>query len=103
MIRFAWEGITSFSNLPLRIASLVGFCISLFSLALTFWAFYTKFSGRAIPGWASIVIPLLLIGGLNILFLGIVGEYIGKIYLEVKNRPVFVIREKLNFDRPEGK
>jgi glycosyltransferase involved in cell wall biosynthesis len=60
------------------------------------WALYEKYAGRTIPGWTSTVIPLFFIGGLNILFLGLIGEYIGKIYLEVKRRPLFVIKERLN-------
>ncbi|MBI5100502.1 MAG: glycosyltransferase family 2 protein [Nitrospirae bacterium] len=96
MLAFAWEGITSFSNVPLRLASFSGLIISIASLALVLWAFYEKFAGRTIPGWTSTVIPIFFIGGLNILFLGLIGEYIGKIYLEVKRRPLFFIRETHN-------
>lgn len=96
MISFAWEGITSFSNVPLRIASFTGFFISVLSLLLILWAFFEKFAGRTIPGWASTVIPMFFIGGLNILFLGLIGEYVGKIYMEVKRRPSFIIKEKHN-------
>ena len=98
MIHFAWEGVTSFSSIPLRLASLTGVGIFLGTVCLIIWAFYTKLIGHAIPGWASIVIPLFFIGGLNILFLGLIGEYIGKIYLEVKKRPLFLIKEKFNLD-----
>jgi polyisoprenyl-phosphate glycosyltransferase len=96
MIAFAWEGITSFSNVPLRLASFSGLIMFIASICLMMWAFYTKIAGRAIPGWASIVIPISFIGGLNILFLGIIGEYIGKIYLEVKKRPLYIIKESYN-------
>ncbi len=96
MLAFAWEGITSFSNLPLRTASLAGLVISAASLALVIWALYEKFAGRTVPGWTSTVIPLFFIGGLNILFLGLIGEYVGKIYLEVKRRPLFFVKEMLN-------
>jgi glycosyltransferase involved in cell wall biosynthesis len=96
MMAFAWEGITSFSIIPLRIASFTGFFISGLSVCLIMWALYEKYAGRTIPGWTSTVIPLFFIGGLNILFLGLIGEYIGKIYLEVKRRPLFVIKERLN-------
>jgi glycosyltransferase involved in cell wall biosynthesis len=98
MVSFAWEGITSFSSVPLRLASLAGFIISLGSVGLILWALYVRLSGKAIPGWASIVIPLFFIGGLNILFLGLMGEYIGKIYSEVKKRPLFIIRERHNIN-----
>ena len=98
MLSFAWEGITSFSPVPLRIASLTGFIIFLGSLGLIVWALYVRLTGKAIPGWASLIIPLFFIGGLNILFLGLIGEYIGKIYSEVKKRPLFIIREKYNIN-----
>jgi len=96
MLAFAWEGVTSFSSMPLRIASFAGGLISLLAVFLIAWAFYTKLRGNAVPGWASIVIPIFFIGGLNIFFLGLIGEYIGKIYLEVKRRPPFIIRESYN-------
>ncbi|MBM4146298.1 MAG: glycosyltransferase [Nitrospira sp.] len=98
MLSFAWEGITSFSSAPLRLASITGFIISLGSVGLIVWALYVRLSGKAIPGWASIVIPLFFIGGLNILFLGLMGEYIGKIYSEVKKRPLFIIQERHNIN-----
>ena len=68
------------------------------------WAFTVKLMGKTIPGWTSLAIPLFFIGGLNILFLGILGEYIGKIYSEVKQRPRFIINEKINLsqDDPES-
>ncbi|MGD0280887.1 MAG: glycosyltransferase family 2 protein [Dissulfurispiraceae bacterium] len=102
MITFAWEGITSFSNIPLRIASFTGFFISALSMLLILWALYEKFAGRTIPGWTSTVIPLFFIGGLNILFLGLIGEYVGKVYMEVKRRPLFIIKEKYNFGDDSG-
>ena len=97
MISFAWQGVTSFSNVPLRMASFSGFFISLMSVCLILWALYEKYSGRTIPGWTSTVIPIFFIGGLNILFLGLIGEYIGKMYIEVKRRPLYIIKEKRNF------
>jgi glycosyltransferase involved in cell wall biosynthesis len=102
MIAFAWEGITSFSSVPLRIASVTGFIISLGSLCLIVWAFLTTLAGRTIPGWASIVIPIFFIGGLNMLFLGLIGEYLSKMYLEVKRRPLFIIKETHNMDDEPG-
>ncbi len=102
MLAFAWEGITSFSKVPLRIASFAGFCIFLASLALVVWASYIKFSGGAIPGWTSIVIPIFFIGGLNMLFLGLIGEYVGKMYLEVKRRPLFIVKEQYNINSGKG-
>jgi len=101
MLRFAWDGITSFSNAPLRAAFVTGFAISLVSVALIAWALYVRLTGQAIPGWASIVIPVLFVGGLNILFVGLVAEYVGKVYIEVKRRPLFVIQERYNFEQDE--
>jgi polyisoprenyl-phosphate glycosyltransferase len=98
MVSFAWQGITSFSSVPLRMASVTGLAIFIGSLCLIAWALYTKIRGEAIPGWTSIVIPMFFIGGLNILFLGLIGEYIGKIYLEVKKRPLFIVKERYNLD-----
>ena len=62
------------------------------------WSIVVKIIGGAIPGWTSTVAPLYLLGGVQLLFLGIVGEYIGKIYSEVKNRPRYIIQETINFD-----
>jgi glycosyltransferase involved in cell wall biosynthesis len=98
MLSFAWEGITSFSNVPLRLASLTGMVISTASLLLVIWALYEKIAGKTVPGWSSTVIPIFFIGGLNILFLGLIGEYIGKIYLEVKRRPLFLVKELHNLE-----
>jgi glycosyltransferase involved in cell wall biosynthesis len=98
MVSFAWQGITSFSSVPLRMASVTGLAIFFGSLGLIAWALYTKVHGEAIPGWTSIVIPMFFIGGLNILFLGLIGEYIGKMYLEVKKRPIFIVKERYNLD-----
>lgn len=98
MLSFAIEGITSFSYFPLRISSIFGFTIFTISLLLMVWAFITKILGNAIPGWASTILPLYLFGGLQLMFLGIIGEYIGKIYMEVKKRPLFIVKEKVNFE-----
>ena len=62
------------------------------------WSIVVKIIGGALPGWTSTVAPLYLLGGVQLLFLGIVGEYIGKIYSEVKNRPRYIIQEMINFD-----
>lgn len=97
MISFAIEGITSFSYLPLRLASILGIFLALGSLCLTVWVLLVKISGQSVPGWTSTVLPMYLLGGIQLLFLGIIGEYIGKIYLETKRRPPFIIKSKDNF------
>ena len=98
MISFAIEGVTSFSNFPLRIATISGFVIFIGALILTIWALTNKFMGFVIPGWTSTVLPLYLFGGIQLMFLGIIGEYIGKIYMEVKKRPAYIVKETYNFD-----
>jgi glycosyltransferase involved in cell wall biosynthesis len=94
-VRFAWEGITSFSVYPLRFIFWLGLSIFIASIALIIWALVTVFSEKAIPGWASTVIPLFLFSGLQMISVGILGEYIGKIYKEVKSRPRFIIEDKV--------
>ena len=95
MIAFAWEGISSFSIVPLRVITITGFLIFIASLFMTFWAIAVKISGKSIAGWLSVVLPMYILGGLNLFFLGILGEYIGKIYMETKRRPRYVVEERL--------
>jgi len=95
MLSFAWEGITSFSTVPLRVITITGFVIFILSLVMTVWAIGVKLSGRSIAGWLSVVLPMYILGGLNLFFLGILGEYIGKIYLETKKRPRYIVEERL--------
>jgi len=96
MIAVAIEGITSFSHLPLRLSTFVGLLVFISSFALSVWALLTKAFGYTVPGWTSTVIPIYLFGGIQLVFLGIIGEYIGKIYLETKNRPIYIVKETLN-------
>lgn len=91
----ALDGITSFSVVPLRMVTGSGILIFLFSCAMTLFYLYEKFMGRTPPGWAGTVIPIYFLGGVQIMFLGLVGEYIGKIYKEVKARPRFIKDEEL--------
>lgn len=96
MISLAWEGVTSFSVAPLRLVSAVGFLIALASLTVTIWALTVKFvAGTAVPGWASTVVPLYFLGGVQILCLGVIGEYVGKIYLESKRRPRYAVEDRI--------
>lgn len=98
MFSFAIEGITSFTYFPLRLASVTGFLIAIVSLLLSAWALIIKVLGEAVPGWASTVLPMYFLGGIQLLFLGVIGEYIGKIFIETKRRPLFIIKEKYNFN-----
>jgi glycosyltransferase involved in cell wall biosynthesis len=98
LISFAIEGITSFSSVPLRIASLLGFMIFIGTLLLSIWVLIVTLGHASVPGWASTVLPVYFLGGIQLIFFGILGEYIGKIYMEVKKRPLFIIKEKFNFE-----
>ena len=95
MIGLSTQGITSFSMAPLRFIALVGALVFLASLGLSGWALWAKLteSSTLIDGWASTVIPIYLLGGLQLLAIGIAGEYIGKAYMEVKNRPLYQVEE----------
>jgi glycosyltransferase involved in cell wall biosynthesis len=97
MLSLAWEGVTSFSVAPLRLVSALGFLIALGSLGVTAWALAVKLLwGTAVPGWASIVVPMYFLGGVQILCLGVIGEYVGKIYLESKRRPRYAVQSRLD-------
>jgi glycosyltransferase involved in cell wall biosynthesis len=94
MIALGLNAITSFSVAPLRLISLFGFLVSGGSLVVTVWAFWVAmFSAEAVPGWASTVLPIYFLGGVQLLAIGVIGEYIGNIYMEVKRRPRFVIEQ----------
>lgn len=98
MFRFAINGITSFSIKPLRFAVFMGFFISLLSFVYGVYAIAIFwFDDRAISGWASMITSVVFLGGLQLIILGIIGEYIGKIYVQLKNRPTYIVKEK-NFN-----
>ncbi len=97
MLALAVEGVTSFSTRPLRIITLLGLFMSALAMALTIWAIAATVIFQAtIPGWASTVIPIYVVCGVQLLSMGVIGEYIGKIYLETKRRPRFHISEVLD-------
>ncbi len=96
MLALALEGVTSFSTRPLRIITALGCLMSLFALGLTIWALLVWLVFAAtVPGWASTVIPIYLVCGVQLLSMGVIGEYVGKIYLETKRRPRYHIAETL--------
>ena len=96
MLTFAVEGITSFSIVPLRLITLLGFLVSGLSFAMIVFIIYGTLVMRAvIPGWASSVVPIYFLGGIQVLSIGILGEYVAKIYLETKQRPRYVIEKSL--------
>ena len=103
MLELALDGITSFSTAPIKLITLLGFFMFLLSLASILFISYQKFfSGTEVPGWTFIALTVSLFGGLNSLFIGIIGEYIGKSYVEVKNRPVFITRKTYGFPKHDG-
>lgn len=92
MLSLAITGITSFTEIPLKIITVLGLLVSAFSFGLAVWAFVIKlFVRAAIPGWASIVIPVYFLGGIQLLCLGVIGQYLAKIYAETKARPRFIV------------
>jgi len=94
MFRLALDGITSFSAVPLRSVSVMGMIIFLLSLGMAGWVLWVKlFTARAVPGWASSVIPIYFLGGIQLLCLGVIGEYLAKGYIETKRRPRYLISE----------
>jgi glycosyltransferase involved in cell wall biosynthesis len=99
MIRFATTGIISFSAAPLRAALKLGFLVSFVSFSLGIWSLLVKLTGfYNVPGWTSIVVVTTFIGGIQLMILGVIGEYIGEIHGEVKRRPLYVVSELQNFD-----
>ena len=93
------NGIVGFSRVPLRIATYLGLTASTFSILLTIWAIYQRFVGsQTVRGWASTLVVILLLGGAQLLMIGIVGEYLSRIYDEVKQRPMYVIGDLRGFE-----
>ncbi|MCC7298881.1 MAG: hypothetical protein IT244_11165 [Bacteroidia bacterium] len=93
MMRFALDGISSFSTWPLRSATIGGFIVSGFSFLLIIYTLYQKYFGTTEPGWASLNISILFIGGIQLIGIGILGEYLGRVSENVKNRPHYIIRD----------
>lgn len=94
MINLALNGITSFSIKPLRLAIFMSFIAALFAIGYLFYVLYFRiFTNIPIPGWSSVLASILIFGSLNLLFLGILGEYIGKLFVQSKGRPSYIIKE----------
>jgi len=99
MLKLALDGITSFSAIPLRLATWMGLLFSLASFLLILWVIGAKlFTDRTVLGWASLMVAVLLIVGVQLFTIGILGEYIGRIFDEAKQRPLYLIREKIGFE-----
>ena len=99
MIALAFDGITSFSTAPLQMATLLGLIVSAFSFLYFVYAIYIRlFTTQALTGWTSVIMSVLFLGGIQLISIGILGEYISKIFYEVKRRPRFIIDKKTGFD-----
>ena len=94
MLSFAFDGITAFSNLPLRLATYMGFLVSFISFLVILYTLYQKYlNHNTVQGWSSLMISILFIGGVQLICLGIIGEYLGRIMDNVKKRPLYIVKE----------
>lgn len=95
MLAFAFEGITSFSIKPIRLIALLGALIFIGSIIMLIYSLIRHITGHTVSGWTSLVVSIWALGGIQLLSLGIIGEYVGKVYLETKNRPRYIIDQYL--------
>lgn len=106
MLSFAFDGITSFSIKPINFILVIGVLMIIFAIYMAIYSFHSYLTGNVVSGWTSIMLSLWLIGGLVLISLGIVGQYIGKIYIEVKERPRYIVEKRLdsasNEEKPDG-
>ena len=98
MLKLALKGTTSFSFKPLRIALLAGSFISLAAFAFGIFALIAYFKGNTVPGWASLIIAVMFLGGTQLLAIGLLGEYIASLFTETKHRPLYLIDRKINLE-----
>jgi hypothetical protein len=99
---FALDGITLFSTAPLKLWSYIGMIISLFSFIYgSYIILKTIILGRDFPGYASIMVVILFLGGLQLISLGVIGEYLGRVYAESKHRPLYIVNGAYGFDKEE--
>ena len=98
MMGFAWSGISSFSIVPLRLVTFMGFFICFLSVCFLCYIIYRWSVRGTIVGWASLVTIITIFSGVQLMSLGIIGEYLAKVFVEVKNRPLYIVDEKIGFD-----
>ena len=101
MLAFSLDGITSFSITPIRLVTLMGITISLLSVLAGVYALFSKLFGVTVSGWTSIILSIWILGGIQLISLGLIGEYIGKIYKETKQRPKYFIEQKIGLEQEE--
>lgn len=103
LLRFAFDGLTAFSNFPLMVWSIVGAIVSAFAfLYIVYRLLRTAIFGVDVPGYESIIVTILFLGGVQLLSLGILGDYLGRVFDEVKRRPLYIVRSAHGFDEPPG-
>lgn len=100
MLSFAFDGITSFSSTPLRLSAYLGFFVAIATVPYALWAVYVRFfmPDETVAGWTSVIVAVLFLGAVQLLSLGILGEYVGRVYDEVKRRPLYIVRERHGMD-----
>ena len=101
MLSLAMDGITSLSIRPLRIIAGIGLIVTILSFLMILWVLASFFTGNVVPGWSSSVLCTCLLGGIQLLSLGIIGEYVGKTYMEVKARPRFIVEKRTSEEKTE--
>ena len=101
MLKFAFDGITSFSVKPISLITTLGIIIVLCSIAAFIYTLISLFTGNAEPGWASLIISIWFLGGVQLAAIGLVGQYVGKIYVESKERPRFNIEKYVKHKEEE--
>ena len=101
MLALAFDGITSLSNKPIRLISMTGILVSLLGFIGIIWAVIAHIIGQTVAGWASMICAMFFIGGIQLICIGVLGEYIGKIYMEVKHRPRYIISKRTTDEREE--
>lgn len=102
MLKFAVDGITSFSSLPLRLASWLGYLASFLAFIYLASVFVQRAMGYTVEGWATIMVAMLFMGGVQLICIGIIGEYIGRIFNETKGRPMYVVESVHEHHKPQG-
>jgi dolichol-phosphate mannosyltransferase len=95
MIKFAFDGITSFSTVPLKLSTWLGYTASILAFLYLIDVFIQKVSGTTIQGWATVMVVMLFLGSVQLICLGIIGEYLGRVFNEIKPRPIYVVEELL--------
>jgi hypothetical protein len=93
MLKFAFDGVTSFSTVPLKLSSWLGYAASALAFLYLLSVFVQKLRGITVPGFATIMVAMMFLGGVQLICLGIIGEYLGRVFNECKPRPVYVVEE----------